>query len=179
MITRAKLQYEEENYNLLKVILDERGIPYEEEEVASKLISVLKAFELKKFEVKLLTNTYRSLDISEIDTLNGIEFESFLKELFTKMGFHVENIQSSHDQGADLLLSRPGERIAVQAKRYEEKVTNQAIQEVVASLQYYKADKGWVVTTSTFTQSAIELAKANNIELIDRNRLEKYLEENF
>ena len=87
--------------------------------------------------------------------------------------------ESSHDQGADLLLYRPGEKIAVQAKRYNSKVTNQAIQEVVGSLQFYNADKGWVVTTNTFTQSALDLAKANNVELIDRFRLELYLTEYF
>jgi len=177
--TRVKIQYGEENYDLFKMLFDDRGISYNEEDAAIKLIRYLKTLELKKFEDKLLSNNYRTMDISEIDALNGIEFESFLKDLFTKMGFRVENIQSSHDQGADLLLSRPGEKIAVQAKRYSSKVTNQAIQEVVASLQYYKADKGWVVTTNSFTQSAKDLAKANNIELINRYRLEKYLKEYF
>ena len=47
-----------------------------------------------------------------------------------------------------------------------------AIQEVVGSIKYYNCEKGMVVTTSTFTSSALELAKANNIELIDGEKLE-------
>ena len=38
----------------------------------------------------------------------------------------------------------------------------------------YKADKGIVVTNSTFTNSAIKLAKANNIELVDGKKIEKF-----
>ena len=38
----------------------------------------------------------------------------------------------------------------------------------------YKAEKGIVVTNSTFTQSAKELAKANNIELVDGKKIEEY-----
>ena len=45
----------------------------------------------------------------------------------------------------------------------------------MASLKYYHCDKGMVVTTSTFTSSAIELAKANNIELIDGEKLESLI----
>lgn len=38
----------------------------------------------------------------------------------------------------------------------------------------YKADKGIVITNNTFTQAAIELAKANNIELVDGGKIEEY-----
>ena len=38
----------------------------------------------------------------------------------------------------------------------------------------YKANKGIVVTNSTFTSSAIELAQANNIELVDGEKIEEY-----
>ena len=38
----------------------------------------------------------------------------------------------------------------------------------------YNADKGIVVTNSTFTSSAVELAQANNIELIDGEKIEEF-----
>ena len=37
-----------------------------------------------------------------------------------------------------------------------------------------KSDKGIVVTNSTFTSSAIELSQANNIELVDGEKIEEY-----
>lgn len=38
----------------------------------------------------------------------------------------------------------------------------------------YKANKGIVVTNSTFTTSAVELANANNIELVDGEGIEEF-----
>lgn len=40
----------------------------------------------------------------------------------------------------------------------------------------YNADEGIVVTNSSFTKSAIELARANNIELVDGKTIEEYIE---
>ena len=57
----------------------------------------------------------------------------------------------------------------------DRKVTNSAVQEVVASLAYYTRNKGIVVTNSFFTQSAKELAKVNNVELWDRNDVINFL----
>jgi restriction system protein len=54
-------------------------------------------------------------------------------------------------------LKKFGEITVVQAKRYNNKVTNKAIQEVVESIKYYNAHKGAVITNNEFTDSAIEL----------------------
>ena len=63
------------------------------------------------------------------------------------------------------------------AKRYSDKVTNKAVQEVVGSLKFYNATKGMVVTTNDFTKSAQELAKSNNVELINREKLDKLIQQ--
>jgi restriction system protein len=83
----------------------------------------------------------------------------------------VENTKLSCDQGADLLIRKYGEKIVVQAKRYNSKVSNSAIQEAVASVRFYSADKAYVVTSNYFTKSACELAQCNNVRLIDRDEL--------
>lgn len=89
------------------------------------------------------------------------------------MGYSVIHTPLSGDQGADLILSGNKGRIAVQAKRYSSKVSNKAVQEVVASKALYKCTEGLVVTNNYFTNSAIELAEANGIGLIDREKLKK------
>ena len=50
-------------------------------------------------------------------------------------------------------LKKDGEELVIQAKRYsiDRKVTNSAVQEVVASLAYYTRNKGIVVTNSFFS----------------------------
>lgn len=89
------------------------------------------------------------------------------------MGYRVEHTKLSHDQGADLVVSKFGEKIVVQAKQYSNKVNNKAVQEIVAAIKHYGADRGMVITTDEFTRSAIELANSNNVDLINREKLEK------
>lgn len=114
---------------------------------------------------------YIKSNIHAIDKMEGIEFENYLKIHFEKKGYSVKLTPASNDYGADLILYKSGEKIAVQVKRYRNKIGNTAIQEVVASLGYYSAKKGMVITNSFFTANAIKLAEANNIELWDRTKL--------
>ena len=107
--------------------------------------------------------------------MEGTEFELFLKKLFENMGYSVELTPTTNDMGADLILSKSGERICVQAKNWGANVGNSAIQEVVGSLKYYKAQRGMVISSSEFTNQAITLAHHNHIELWNRDKLNEML----
>ncbi|MBN1168409.1 restriction endonuclease [Candidatus Woesebacteria bacterium] len=109
--------------------------------------------------------------------MSGIEFEDLLQDLFKKLGHLVVKTPVSGDQGADLIIKKGGEKIAVQAKRYSKPVTNKAIQEAVAATKHYKCDRAMVITTSKFTKSARQLASSNNVELWDGNKLNKVLKD--
>jgi len=54
----------------------------------------------------------------------------------------------------------------------QEKYIVKAIQEAVAAKNYYKADNAMVITNSSFTKGAVDLAIANNVELWDGKKLE-------
>lgn len=131
--------------------------------------------ELEAFESRLLSGA-EHLTLAEVDTLNGYEFEDFLKKLFGKMGYQVEQTRLSGDQGADLVVVKFGEKTVIQAKRYGGKVGNYAVQEIMAAISLYKAQNGMVVTNSYFTLAAVELARANRIELLDRDTLQNLIE---
>ena len=106
----------------------------------------------------------------------GYDFEEYLKTIFDKHGYYVEVTKRSCDQGADLVLNKNNEKTVVQAKFYSSPVGNKAVQEVVSAIAFYNANKGMVVTNNRYTQSAIELANANNIKLIDGAELQKMCE---
>lgn len=114
-----------------------------------------------------------SIKLSNVST--GIEFEGYLKNLFEKLGYIVETTRVSGDQGADLIISKDGIKTAVQAKFYSSKVGNKAVQEVVSAIKYYNVDSGMVVTNNYYTSSAINLAHANNITLIDGDNLKELI----
>ncbi|MFZ2497529.1 MAG: restriction endonuclease [Methanosarcina sp.] len=110
--------------------------------------------------------------LAEIDQMKGYEFEKCMQDVFERLGYSVEQTPLSCDQGADLILtSKKGTRTAVQVKRYSSKVSNKAVQEVVAAKGFHKCTEGIVVTNNYFTNPARQLAEANNIDLMDRNEL--------
>lgn len=114
--------------------------------------------------------------MAAIDHMKGYQFEKFMQGVYQNMGYHVQHTPISGDQGADLILTdKNGQRIAIQVKRYSGKVSNKAIQEVVAAKAMYRCSEGVVVTNSWFTQSAKQLASVNGIGLVDRNGLRKLL----
>ena len=110
-------------------------------------------------------------DINKIDRMGGRQFEIFIAKLFKKMGYSTEVTPESGDQGIDVIAKDGNITIGIQTKRLAGKVSNTAVQEVVAGLRFHNCDKGIVVSNNYFTQSAIDLASANNIELWDRDVL--------
>lgn len=105
----------------------------------------------------------------ELDQLSGTEFEAFLAGLFRTQGYTAELTPLTGDYGADLILAKDGKRIAVQAKRYVGSVGVSAVQEALSGQAYYQCETAWVVTTGTFTNNALELAKKSGVKLIGRS----------
>ncbi|RQN11113.1 restriction endonuclease [Clostridium butyricum] len=111
--------------------------------------------------------------------MTGSEFEIFVGELFKEMGYKTTVTKASGDQGIDVVAEKNGLRFGVQAKCYSNTVSNSAIQEVVAGISFYKCDKAIVITNNFFTNSAIQLAKANDVVLWNREMLKQKIEELF
>ncbi|OLS33433.1 restriction endonuclease [Bacillus sp. MRMR6] len=117
----------------------------------------------------------RKSGITEIDSMDGIRFEYYLKELYLCRGYAVEVTSASGDYGADLLLKKDGKKVVVQAKRYSKDVGIKAVQEVMGARSYYKADEAWVVSNSYFTKAARELASNGDVLLVNRDELIDYI----
>jgi HJR/Mrr/RecB family endonuclease len=99
--------------------------------------------------------------------LTGETWEGYLEQIFLKHGYKVERTKVTGDQGVDLIVSHKRIRLAVQAKGYSGSVGNKAVQEVVAGRIYYQCTHSAVITNSSFTKSAHELAEKTNCILID------------
>ena len=109
--------------------------------------------------------------IADIDAMDGKAFEQYLEVLFTRLGYKVERTRYVGDYGADLITHKDGVKTVVQAKRYAKAVGIKAVQEAVAAKGMYGCTEAMVVTNSTFTRAAAELARANRVALWDRDRL--------
>ena len=121
------------------------------------------------------TRWLRFADMDALDRMTGIEFEHALAQLFTDLGYGAVVTQASRDYGADVVLSRGGQKIVVQAKRYVGTLGLDAVQEATAARLHYGAVRAIVVTTSAFTGPAQNLAQTTGVELWDRQRLNEEL----
>lgn len=99
-------------------------------------------------------------------TTDGIAFEYTCANILRGRGFsNVRVTQASGDQGIDVLASSGGRRYAIQCKLYSNPVGNAAVQEAYAGMGYYGCTNAAVMTNSTFTKSAEDLANSLGVEL--------------
>lgn len=106
------------------------------------------------------------------DNMSGYDYEHFVAQCFKNSGFkNVSVTPKSGDYGADITMTAPdGVRICVQCKKSSSPIGVKAVQEVIGAKFHYKCPRGMVVTTSTFTPSAKELANEAGIELYENFR---------
>lgn len=128
---------------------------------------------LKRIKLWNRSRQYLNSPLAAIDRMRGEEFEEYLAAHFRKLGYKVKLTPKSNDFGADLILTKEGRKIVVQAKRYREKIGVKAVQEIIGAKGYYKADKMMVLSNSFYTSGAKKLAEANEVELWDRNTINR------
>ena len=114
------------------------------------------------------------LTIADVDMMSGLEFEQFVAALTRCMGHTAEVTQASNDFGVDVIVTVDDERIAIQAKRYSGNVSRTAVSDAVAGKSHYGCQKAAVVTSSSFTKSAIEFANSIGCMLIDRTKMSEH-----
>lgn len=115
---------------------------------------------------------HRKYTLKQLDEMDGHQFEYACADILKANGYkHVKVTRSSGDFGVDVIAEKDKVRYAIQCKRYNHKLDNTPIQEVVGGLAYYQCDKGAVMTNQYFTEPAKQLAQVNDIKLLDRDTL--------
>jgi hypothetical protein len=117
---------------------------------------------------------------TNLERLGGHEFEDLVEQLLLKMGFTTEGRKPSADGGVDIVaissLPLVSGRYIVQCKRYDHPVSSPIIRDLYGVVMSERANKGILITTSSFTSDAVEFAHEKPIELIDGNKLIDMLE---
>lgn len=105
------------------------------------------------------------------EAMSPSDFETFCAEQLQKAGWNARVTQTSRDQGTDVVAEKGPIRVVLQCKLYSNPVGNKAVQEIVAGRAHEQADYGAVVTNSTYTTPAEELAATNGILLLHYSEL--------
>ena len=134
--------------------------------------------------INVQTITY---DINGIDAVDGITFEKIIEALYRKAGMLSARTNESNDNGADVTVFSGSKKpnLLIQCKKtknYQSNIGKSGIQEIKTALSFYERIhtcefKPVVITNAKgFTSGAIDLAKANGVQLICRDELAKMLE---
>lgn len=121
----------------------------------------------------------------DINNLSGHEFEDFVEKLVHKMGFVTEERRKSADGGIDLKAINETPILKglyiIQCKRYQKPIGESVIRDLYGVVSSERANKGILITNSSFSRSAKSFALNKPIELIDgvlmRQLIKQYLGE--
>jgi restriction system protein len=119
------------------------------------------------------------LKLKQLGTLTPEGFEEFVAELFEALGYEVERVGGSGDEGADLRVRRRGLLAIVQCKysRGTGVVGSPELQKFLGTIHHTSSHKGFFVTTRTFSLAAEKFVAEHPIELIDGPRLVELVQE--
>jgi hypothetical protein len=101
----------------------------------------------------------------------GKEFEFAVCRLLQQMGFEATITGYSQDGGVDLVATSPapitGGRCVVQCKAWTAPIGEPILRDLFGTMHAQGANKGILITTSSFTAAALRFAQGKPLELID------------
>lgn len=114
-------------------------------------------------------------EIEENSNLKEDECELDLNNMFKSLGYEILDIPTSEYHGVDFILSKNEEKIVVQVKQFDDKITDFSVHEILTAKEHYKADKARIITNSSFSSNAVDLAVRNNVDLWDGKKLREII----
>lgn len=102
--------------------------------------------------------------------MDGTVFEQYVGYRMLEDGYRdIQFTATTGDFGADIIAyDSDNRKVCVQCKRYSTPVGVEAVQQITSARMYYECARAIVITNSTFTIAAKEVATKTGIELIER-----------
>jgi restriction system protein len=158
----------------------ERIEPAERGRTAAEVDALRQAIRDGRERTERLRNQARraELKLAQLTSLSPETFEEFVAELFEALGYEVEQVGGTGDEGADLRLRRKDLLAIVQCKYHKRSVVGSPeLQKFLGTIHHTRSHKGFFVTTSTFSLAAEKFVADHPIELIDGPRLVELVQE--
>ena len=116
-------------------------------------------------------------DLEYNESMNGEEYEEFIKDVFLKYGAEAYKTKSTGDQGVDVIAEIGQRKIAVQCKHYNfSKIGNDAVQQIYSAKEFFDCDIPVVVTNYEFTKQAKQLAEKLRVYLLHHEDLPEFID---
>lgn len=100
--------------------------------------------------------------------MDPIRFEQAVADFFQQQGYVVKLTPRSYDYGVDVIASKENERVAVQAKMYEQRQVNyQDVMYLFAGRTIYDCDIAVLITSGKISVDARRVAEKLGVKLTD------------
>lgn len=114
---------------------------------------------------------WKSVSLKTVQEVDWSNFEDMVGDLYEEMGYKTE-VRGGRggDKKIDVLARKRGlggKTLAIQVKRYKNKITRPMVQEYYGIHTQVGADECVIITTSTFNDEALEFADRLGIRVID------------
>lgn len=106
--------------------------------------------------------------------LDPLKFEELILTIFKTFGFKGNLTPQTGDDGIDVVLwDLIDVKGIIQCKRYDEQqnISPREVREFLGSIIHAKAEYGYFVTTTSFSEQAMEFCKEKGISLVDGIKL--------
>jgi len=115
--------------------------------------------------------------LSWLRGLKPWEFERYIAELFTKLGYKTTVTGGAYDRGVDVIAEKDGLKHYIQCKKYMTSTVGVGeLRDFYGAIADHLAQaKGYFITTNKFTLESERFAENKPIELIDSYKLIKYI----
>ena len=118
------------------------------------------AYNGSKIDKKMLLNIIERT----INEANGWQFEEIVAKIFEMNGYNVQLTSKTGDGGKDIILNHD---IYVECKKYKNNaITNSIVLKLIGACSVDNIKKAIIITTATYTKSAIEVIEnSSNIKI--------------
>lgn len=118
-----------------------------------------------------------SIDSQESFLNDPILFEKYVAGVFESYGWTISTAKKTREQAAYIVATNEiGLTMIVLCKSNSDSVENKSVKEVYLAKSQYNGHIGMIITNSSFTESAIQLAESLDVYLLHYEDLTKILD---
>lgn len=155
----------------IKPLLDQRGLSKYWKRIESGAITLINEFAQEPLPISAVQNTYVSDPRKYDPRMDPFDYEQYCALLLQADGWNAHVTQKSGDQGADVIASKEGCKIAIQCKLYSKSVGNDAVQQAFTARTHTGSTAAIVATNSTFTKFAYDASATTGVFLVHHAQL--------
>ena len=121
--------------------------------------------------------TIRLMDVKDCFLLSPRDFENYSCDLFTSLGWNVQQTQYTGDGGKDAIMTKDGETFLLEVKSGSQIIGRRDIQIFHSAIVTNKAKGGFYVNTGRYSPGAVEYAKMCGISLYNKRDVARFVGE--